>query len=97
MLSGGSTLYNGLGDRLGNEVKQIVDNRLARYKAKTGFDSKKIDVNVSFNPYQKFAVWQGGSILASWDSFEKMYHTKAEYDEHGPSIARHNPVFSSGM
>ena len=62
---------------------------------------------------QRYAVWFGGSMLASTVSFFLFFtflhflfsfcrlqpefyqvcHTKADYDEHGPSICRHNPVF----
>ena len=27
--------------------------------------------------------------------FYQVCHTKADYDEHGPSICRHNPVFGT--
>ena len=34
----------------------------------------------------KYAVWLGGSILASLESFQENWKTKEEYDETGPSI-----------
>ena len=44
---------------------------------------------------QRFAVWFGGSMLASTPEFNNVCHTRAAYEEHGPSICRHNPVFSA--
>jgi len=44
---------------------------------------------------QRFAVWFGGSMLASTPEFHDVCHTRAQYEEIGPSICRHNPVFST--
>ncbi|KIH66129.1 Actin [Ancylostoma duodenale] len=44
---------------------------------------------------QRYAVWFGGSMLASTPEFYKVSHTKEEYMERGPSICRHNPVFGA--
>jgi hypothetical protein len=41
---------------------------------------------------QRYAVWFGGSMLASSPEFYQAAHTKQEYMEKGPSICRHNPV-----
>ena len=35
---------------------------------------------------RRFAVWIGGSILASLGSFQQMWLSRAEYDEHGKSL-----------
>ncbi|EAX05373.1 hCG1741272, isoform CRA_b, partial [Homo sapiens] len=40
-----------------------------------------------------YAVWFGGSMLASTPEFYQVCHTKNHYEEIGPSICRHNPVF----
>ncbi|GLT71374.1 hypothetical protein SLA2020_434000 [Shorea laevis] len=34
---------------------------------------------------RRFSVWIGGSILASLGSFQQMWFSKAEYEEHGAS------------
>jgi actin-related protein 3 len=52
-------------------------------------------VNVVTHPFQRFAVWFGGSMLASQPETLKMFHTRADYQEHGPRIARASPVFQS--
>lgn len=49
------------------------------------------------NIYQRYAVWQGGSLLGGMATFPKMYHSRDEYFEKGAKIARHNAVFVSGM
>ena len=52
-------------------------------------------VNVISHHMQRFAVWFGGSMLASTPEFHNVCHTRQQYEEYGPSICRHNPVFSS--
>ena len=37
------------------------------------------------------------SALASSPEFYRVCHTKAQYMEEGPRIARHNPVFNVAM
>jgi actin-related protein 3 len=54
-----------------------------------------IDVNVISHHMQRFAVWFGGSMLASTPEFQKVCHTRAQYEEYGPSICRHNAVFDA--
>lgn len=54
-----------------------------------------MEVNVISHKKQRHAVWFGGSLLASTAEFYNYCHTKAEYDEYGPSICRHNRVFGS--
>ncbi|KAG1681734.1 Actin-related protein 3 [Nymphon striatum] len=54
-----------------------------------------IDVQVITHHMQRYAVWFGGSMLASTPEFYQVCHTKADYEEYGPSICRHNPVFGT--
>lgn len=97
VLSGGSTMFKDFGKRLQRDVKRTVDNRLARSSALSGnaLKPQPIDVNVITHNMQRYAVWFGGSMLASTPEFYQVCHTKAEYDEKGPSICRHNPVFGT--
>jgi len=37
-------------------------------------------------PERKYSTWIGGSIVASLSTFEEMWISRAEYEEHGPSI-----------
>lgn len=65
VLSGGSTLFDGLDKRLNKQVQYRVDNRFAQYQQLTGQAPKPITVNVSQNMVQRYAVWFGGSVLGS--------------------------------
>merc|ERR1712173_479272 len=56
---------------------------------------KALEVAVITHHMQRYAVWFGGSMLASTPEFYNVCHTKQQYDEHGPSICRHNPVFGA--
>ncbi|CAI8009373.1 Actin-related protein 3 [Geodia barretti] len=56
---------------------------------------KPIETQVITHHMQRYAVWFGGSMLASTPEFYEVCHTKKDYDEHGPSICRHNPVFGT--
>jgi len=97
VLSGGSTMFKDFGKRLQRDVKRHVDNRLAMSEKLSGgkIKSTPMEVTVITHGMQRYAVWFGGSMLASTPEFYKVCHTKAQYDEQGPSIARHNPVFGA--
>eukprot|EP01051_Picozoa_sp_SAG22_P022333 SAG22_NODE_5308_length_1040_cov_1.315622_2_plen_88_part_00 len=47
-------------------------------------------VNVKTHEYQRFAVWFGGSLQASMDSFHANVKTRQIYEELGPACMRHN-------
>jgi actin-related protein len=72
VLSGGSTMFEGMGERINKEL--------------VGFAPSTIKVNVIAPPERKFSTWIGGSILASLSTFQKMWITREEYDESGPGI-----------
>ncbi|XP_063846274.1 actin-related protein 3-like [Scylla paramamosain] len=97
VLSGGSTMFKDFDRRLQRDVKRIVDARLRITEQLSGgrIKPKPIDVNVIAHKMQRYAVWFGGSMLASTPDFYQVCHTKAEYEEKGPSICRHNPVFGA--
>eukprot|EP00096_Caligus_rogercresseyi_P004907 TRINITY_DN1954_c0_g1_i1.p1 TRINITY_DN1954_c0_g1~~TRINITY_DN1954_c0_g1_i1.p1 ORF type:complete len:377 (+),score=123.16 TRINITY_DN1954_c0_g1_i1:261-1391(+) len=69
VLSGGSTLFKGFGDRLLSEVKKYAP--------------KDIKIRISAPQERLYSTWIGGSILASLDTFKKMWVSKREYDEEG--------------
>eukprot|EP00897_Mesotaenium_endlicherianum_P010570 jgi/Mesen1/9541/ME000064S08887 len=100
VLSGGSTMFKDFGRRLQRDLKKIVDSRVAASAALASAlspsaqaQTRGVDVSVVSHHMQRFAVWFGGSVLASTPSFYTACHTKAEYEEYGPSICRTNPVF----
>jgi actin-related protein 3 len=97
VLSGGSTMFKDFGKRLQRDIKRTVDFRTKRSEQLSGGTLKvtPVEVNVITHHMQRYAVWFGGSMLASTPEFFKVCHTKAAYQEIGPSIARHNAVFGA--
>ena len=88
VLSGGSTLFPGFGDRLLNEVRKKApkDSKYQRYFiSRTTNDFKTVKIRISAPPGRKFSTWTGGSILASLASFKTMWISKSEYEEYGAS------------
>lgn len=72
VMSGGSTLFPGIADRMTKEV--------------TALAPPSMKIKVVAPPERKYSVWIGGSILASLSTFQQMWITKAEYEEAGPPI-----------
>lgn len=98
VLSGGSTMFRDFDRRLQRDIQRLVNARLkTSYSLSQGrLEPKPIDVQVLSHHMQRYAVWFGGSMLASTSEFYSNYsHTKEQYNEWGPSICRHNPVFGS--
>ena len=62
ILSGGSTLFEGMGERMWQEIHQLAPS------------TNKIKILAS--PERKFSVWLGGSILASLSTFQTMWINK---------------------
>jgi actin-related protein 3 len=67
VLSGGSTMFKDFGKRLQRDVKRTVDARLKLSEKLSGGNLKPqpIDVKVITHHMQRYAVWFGGSMLAS--------------------------------
>lgn len=89
VLSGGSTLYKDFGRRLQRDIRHMVDARIKASEAKSGgAKSGGLDVQVITHKRQRHGPWFGGSLLGQTPEFKSYCHTKAEYDEIGPSIVR---------
>jgi actin-related protein len=119
VLSGGSTMFQGFGDRLLIEVNHLANKvNKYRYIKKCGmwalvswiiyhrdydyaliqiisllffFQMKRLapkDVKVRILAPQEriISTWIGGSILASLDTFRKIWVTKQQYDAIGKGI-----------
>jgi len=95
VLSGGSTMFEFFGKRLQRDLKQIVDTRITASEMTSGnlMKSRGVDVNVISHKRQRYAVWFGGSLLASTPEFSSYCHSKADYQEYGPSLVRRFAVF----
>ena len=72
VLSGGSTMYPGIADRMQKEIAILAP--------------KSMKIKIIAPPERKFSVWIGGSILASLSTFQSMWISKQDYDESGQYI-----------
>ncbi|CAH8845449.1 unnamed protein product [Trichobilharzia szidati] len=72
VLSGGSTLFKGFGDRLVLELKRLAP--------------KDAHLRISAPQERLYSTWIGGSILASLDTFKRMWISKREYDSEGARV-----------
>ncbi|KAJ7371162.1 hypothetical protein OS493_027851 [Desmophyllum pertusum] len=72
VLSGGTTMYPGIADRMQKEITSLAPPTMK--------------IKIIAPPERKYSVWIGGSILASLSTFQQMWISKQEYDESGPSI-----------
>lgn len=99
VLSGGSTMFKDFAKRLERDVNRFCKQRQKEQASKilqgSQMQVQETEVKVIQHRMQRFAVWFGGSMLGSLPQFYEMAHSKREYEEIGPSVARRNPVFSS--
>jgi len=72
VLSGGSTMFPGIGERMTKELTALAPSTMK--------------IKVVAPPERKYSVWIGGSILSSLSTFQQMWISKGEYDESGPTI-----------
>ena len=72
VLSGGTTMFCGLPERIEKEIANLAPPTMK--------------VKVIAPPERKYAVWIGGSILASLTTFPQMVITHDEYNDSGPGI-----------
>ncbi|XP_048361814.1 actin, clone 302-like [Sphaerodactylus townsendi] len=72
LLSGGSSLFPGITERLTKELIRMAP--------------KGTEVVVIAPPDRRISVWIGGSILASLSAFQDMWISKEEYAEVGQNI-----------
>ncbi|XP_050796390.1 actin-related protein 3B isoform X10 [Gopherus flavomarginatus] len=72
VLSGGSTMFRDFGRRLQRDLKRVVDARLKLSEELSGgpIKPKPVEVQVITHHMQRYAIWFGGSMLAS-TSFSK--------------------------
>merc|ERR1712048_467318 len=82
VLSGGTTMYAGIADRMSKEI--------------TALAPASMKVKIIAPPERKYSVWIGGSIFSSLSTFQQMWISKGEYDESGPTIV-HRKCFRSAF
>lgn len=71
-LSGGTTMFEGLPERLNKELSALVPPAM------------KIKILAPVE--RKFSIWIGGSVLSTLATFQSSWITKAEYEEAGSAI-----------
>lgn len=74
VLSGGSTLFQGLDDRLLKELEQLA--------------TQGTPIKITAPPDRWFSTWIGASIVTSLSSFKQMWVTSADFQEFGPSVVQ---------
>ncbi|CAD5126657.1 DgyrCDS14735 [Dimorphilus gyrociliatus] len=79
VLSGGSTMFKGISDRLKKEMSVLC----ARYQR----------IEIIAPPERKYSTWIGGSIFAALSTFQQACMSSTEYDDIGPAIV-HKKCFS---
>lgn len=67
VLSGGTTLTKGFGDRMLAEVKRLA--------------VREMKIKIFAPPERKYATWIGGSILAGLSTFKRMWVSAEEFNE----------------
>lgn len=67
-----SHLLKGFGDRLVNEMRKITP--------------KELKIRISAPQERLYSTWIGGSILASLDTFKRMWVSRREYDHEGHRV-----------
>jgi len=72
IMSGGTTMYEGIADRLKSEV--------------VGMLPAGSEVRIVASADRKYAVWKGASTLASLSTFESSWITAEDYQEHGAGV-----------
>ncbi|XP_029430319.1 actin-85C-like [Rhinatrema bivittatum] len=72
VLSGGSSLFPGMSERLAKEMKKMLPACTS--------------LKVFAPPERKISTWMGGSILSSLSAFQQMWVTAEEFNEVGPNI-----------
>jgi len=72
ILAGGSTMFDGLGDRLLSEVRKLAP--------------RNTKIKIWAPPERILSTWIGGSILASLATVKNMWISRKEYDEAGKTV-----------
>lgn len=82
-------LFNSVMLAGGTAALQQMKERLEKDLMEEAPQAARVKVLASGNALERrFSVWIGGSILASLGSFQQMWFSKAEYEEHGPTYVQ---------
>ncbi|OII78194.1 actin family protein [Cryptosporidium andersoni] len=78
VLSGGSTMFPGLGDRLLYELRKALP--------------KDVKIRINASSDRTLLPWIGGSILGSLATFKTIWITKQEFLEEGPNVVHRKTI-----
>ncbi|OEH76648.1 actin-like family protein [Cyclospora cayetanensis] len=81
ILTGGLALMPGLAERFSAELHS---DAFAPCNSHSGLKARVVCPNN--HTERRSAAWLGGSILASLGTFQELWISKQEYEEHGPDI-----------
>ena len=62
--------------------------RLDKEMKGEGIHQLEYQVDVEAADDRNYSVWIGGSLMASLSSFQQMWISRSEYDEHGKDIVQ---------
>ncbi len=83
LLSGGSTMFPGLPERLQKELVKLAPEEL----------KDKVAVRALSPTMAKHSAWVGGSLLGSMSGFDSMCISRSEYVALGPRVV-HRKCFN---
>ncbi len=76
VLSGSGSMFPGIKERLFKEI--------------TGIVPESVEVKIIALPEREDLSWIGGSLVTSWEPFDRFWITKEEYNKKGPiALERH--------
>ncbi|CAM9688194.1 unnamed protein product [Choristocarpus tenellus] len=75
VLTGGGSLFDGLANRLTSDLTAALPSAF------------KVRVLSGSSVERRFSAWIGGSILCSLGTFQQLWLSKKQYEEHGPQSA----------
>jgi actin beta/gamma 1 len=64
-------MFPGLKERLHKELTELVP--------------ENVEIRIVAPPERRYSVWIGGSILSSLKTFQRLWVSRKEYQEQGPS------------
>ena len=71
-LSGGSTMFDGIQERLNKEISLLVP--------------PTVKVKIIAPVERKYSIWIGGSVMSTLATFQSSWIHQSEFQEVGPSI-----------
>jgi len=74
VLSGGSTLLNGIKERLEADLAKALKPELSEV------------IDICEHSHRKYAAWIGASMFASMSTFNEFCITKNEYEDSGDKV-----------